>query len=296
VLIVPEAGACSNCGSEWQRWDPHTHAPGTLFNDGFLGDWEEYLARWEAATPPLRALGITDYYLTDTYGQVCAAKASGRLPGCQLIFPNVEMRLSIGAKRSFLNIHLLVNPTASGHLDELKRFLERLRFEAFNDSFCCRRDELIRLGRNADPQITSDAAALKKGADQFKVDFNQLRREYQNNEWAEANILIAVSGSTSDGTGGLRGSADTTLREEIEKFAHIIFNGNPKQRDYWLGLGVLKLDQIRLRYDSLKPCLHGSDAHSSADVGAPTQNRYTWIKGAIDFETLQQACIVLANI
>jgi hypothetical protein len=290
---VPETDACSgsNRGSQWQRWDPHTHAPGTLFNDRFCGDWEEYLARWEAATPPLRALGITDYYLTDTYEQVRVAKASGRLPECQLIFPNVEMRLSIGAKRSFLNIHLLVNPTEYDHIDELKRFLERLRFEAHHDSFCCRRDELIRLGRKADPRITDDTAALKKGAEQFKVDFNQLRREYQNNDWAEANILVAVSGSTSDGTSGLRESADATLREEIEKFTHIIFNSNPKQRDYWLGLGALTPDQIRLRYDGLKPCLHGSDAHSSADVGAPAQNRYAWIKGAIDFETLQQACI-----
>ena len=59
------------------------------------------LSKLEAATPPLRALGITDYYSTDTYEQVCAAKASGRLQGCDLIFPNVEMRLSVGAKRSF---------------------------------------------------------------------------------------------------------------------------------------------------------------------------------------------------
>lgn len=281
----------NNRGSRWQRWDPHTHAPGTLFNDQFLGDWEAYLAKWEAATPPLRALGITDYYLTDTYEQVRAARASGRLPQCQLIFPNVEMRLSIGAKRSFLNIHLLVNPKASNHIDELKRFMERLSFDAFNDSFCCRRDDLIRLGRRADSKITSDAAALRRGADQFKVDFNQLRKEYQKNEWAEANILVAVSGNTSDGIAGLQEPADTTLREEIEKFAHIIFNGNPKNRDYWLGLGVLNPDQIRLRYDGLKPCLHGSDAHSLAGVGAPDQNRYTWIKGAVNFETFQQACI-----
>ncbi len=36
----------------------------------------------------------------------------------------------------------------------------------------------------------------------------------------------------------------TTLREEIEKFAHVIFAGGPKQRDYWLGLGVLSADDI----------------------------------------------------
>ena len=137
----------------------------------------------------------------------------------------------------------------------------------------------------------NDTAALRKGAEQFKVGFDQLRREYPRNEWARTNILVAVSAATSDGTGGLRDAADTTLREEIEKFAHVIFNGNPKQRDFWLGHGALTPDQIRLRYDALKPCLHGSDAHSVADVGAPTQNCYTWIKGTVSFETLQQAYI-----
>lgn len=287
-----EDTASSNSGSHWQRWDPHTHAPGTLFNDQFLGDWEAYLTRWETATPPLRSLGITDYYSTDTYEQVCAAKASGRLPQCELIFPNVEMRLDVGAKRSFLNIHLLVDPTAPDHIGELQRFMGLLRFEAYEDTFSCRRDDLMRLGQRADPTVRgNDMAALRKGAEQFKVGFDQLRREYPRNEWARTNILVAVSGATSDGTGALRDAADTTLREEIEKFAHIIFNGNPKQRDFWLGLGALNPEQIRLRYDALKPCLHGSDAHSVADVGAPALNRYTWIKGAVSFETLQQAYI-----
>ena len=47
-----------NSGSHWQRWDPHAHAPGTLFNDLFLGDWDAYLTQLETATPPLRALGV----------------------------------------------------------------------------------------------------------------------------------------------------------------------------------------------------------------------------------------------
>ena len=52
-------------GSLWLRWDPHVHAPGTIFNDQFKGDWEAYLAAIEGATPAIRALGITDYYGLD---------------------------------------------------------------------------------------------------------------------------------------------------------------------------------------------------------------------------------------
>ena len=35
-----------NRGSEWHRWEPHIHAPGTLMNNQFKGPkaWEDYLA------------------------------------------------------------------------------------------------------------------------------------------------------------------------------------------------------------------------------------------------------------
>ena len=44
----------------------------------------------------IRALGVTDYYSTDTYQQVVEAKRNGRLPSCDVIFPNIEMRLGVG--------------------------------------------------------------------------------------------------------------------------------------------------------------------------------------------------------
>lgn len=94
-----------------------------------------------------------------------------------------------------------------------------------------------------------------------------------------------------DGSSGVRDAADAILREEIDKFAHVIFASSPKQRDYWLGEGALSPEEIRQRYDSLKPCLHGSDAHGHASVGAPDQNRYCWVKGEPVFDALRQTCI-----
>src|SRR3989442_694038 len=118
-----------NSGSCWHRWEPHIHAPGTVLNDQFRGadSWEEYLTALENTTPPIRAIGITDYYSTETYERVRKAKRQGRLPGCDLIFPNVEMRLGIGTvKGKWVNIHLLVSPEDPNHLTEVKRFLARL--------------------------------------------------------------------------------------------------------------------------------------------------------------------------
>lgn len=66
-------------GSEWNRWDPHIHAPGTVREDGFGGDWDTYLTNIENSTPRIRALGITDYYSIETYSAVKAWKTKGRL-------------------------------------------------------------------------------------------------------------------------------------------------------------------------------------------------------------------------
>ena len=98
-------------------------------------------------------------------------------------------------------------------------FLKRLQFHAFDDRFDCTRAELIKLGKRADPAISDDGAALRHGATQFKVNFDQLRKVIDESDWAKKNILIAVAGGAGDGTSGVRQAADATVRQEIEKFA-----------------------------------------------------------------------------
>ncbi len=136
-------------GSQWRRWEPHIHAPGTVMNNQFKGPsaWEDYISALEAATPAIEAVAVTDYYVTETYEQVLDYKKAGRLPTTKLIFPNVELRLDVAAKKGFVNIHLLVCPDEADHLDQLKRFLARLSFRAFDDRFDCTRKELRRLGK-----------------------------------------------------------------------------------------------------------------------------------------------------
>ena len=283
-----------NSGSRWHRWEPHIHAPGTILNDQYTGEnaWERYLAALETATPAIRVLGVTDYYSTGCYERVREAKSSGRLAGMEVIFPNIEMRLAIGTvKGRWVNVHLLVSSEDPDHLAELKRFLARLRFQTDKDWYYCTRDDLIRLGKQSDPAIASDDAALKEGTRQFKISLDELREIYRGSDWAKANILVAVAGSEGDGSSGVRDAADTMLRQEVEKFAHVIFAGSPSQRDFWLGLKNADEEELRQRYGGLKPCLHGSDAHDHKSIGAPDGARYSWIKGALAFDTLRQACI-----
>lgn len=284
-----------NRGSQWYRWEPHIHAPGTLLNNQFRGEdaWESYLEALEESNPPIRALAVTDYYLTDTYEHVAAVKKDGRLQQIELIFPNIELRLDVGTtKGRWVNIHLLVCPDDEDHVTKANRFMQTLTFRAYGEVFSCTPEDLKSLGKAANPQITDDTAALRHGAEQFKVGFEQLRAEYEKSAWAQRNILIAVAGSETDGTSGVREGADATLREEMEKFAHIIFASSPAQRDFWLGQRVsVTKQQLIERYGGLKPCLHGSDAHGQDSVGMPDGNRYSWIKGGLEFDALRQCCI-----
>lgn len=283
----------SSRGSEWHRWEPHIHAPGTILNNQFgaAEPWDVYLTTIEGLTPQIEAIAVTEYYVTDTYEEVLKHKNDGRLPGVSLLFPNIELRLDVAAKTGFVNVHLLVSPEDPDHLSELKRILKRLQFGAHNDCFDCSREELIRLGKRSDRTIVDDGAALRHGATQFKVNFDQLRKVIHDSEWAKKNILIAVAGAAGDGTSGLRQAADATIRQEIEKFAHIIFSSSPAQREFWLGQRGVTIEELRSRYDGCKPCLHGSDSHDQKSVGQPVDNRFSWIKGALEFDALRQACI-----
>jgi ABC-type lipoprotein export system ATPase subunit len=280
-------------GATWLRWEPHIHGPGTVLNDQFKGSeaFNKYLDDLETVTPVLRAIGITDYYSSEVYELVANAKKSGRLPNCGLLFPNIELRLDVGTvSGSFVNIHLLVCPDEDDHLNKIYRFLSLLTFRAHGDNFHCTKADLIRLGKLTDTSIIDDRKALELGAIQFKVSRIQLQDEYQASDWAKTNIIIAVAGG-SDGSGGLDRAADKTLREEIDKFADVIFASADNQREFWLGKKALSAEQIRSRYRSLKPCMHGSDAHRPEDVGAPKNNKFTWIKGVAQFDSLRQACI-----
>ncbi len=280
-------------GSLWRRWDPHIHMPGTALSDQYgSATIAEALAVIAEQEPSIEVLGITDYLTTENFRETRNAWLEGPETSIKDLFVNVELRLWIKTQRDVaVNMHLLC---AADHVDDLDRFLSGLEFHSLQDRFRAERKDLVRLGRAHKNQPNlPEAAALREGVNQFKVDFKDLRERYETTHWAREHLLIAVPGGEGDGPAGLRDESGsfTLLRQELERFAHIIFSGNPKQQIFWLGQGADGPEKLVHHYGGKKLCLHGSDAHRLEKAGVPELGRYAWLKGDATFETLRQACI-----
>lgn len=276
-------------GSVWQRWDPHIHAPGTLLSDKFGGDWPGYFAAIENARPEAVALGITDYFTLRAYKAFREKRPAGSCPSIQLVFANVEMRLSLQTKDGAgVNLHLLVSPDKADHVKRMEEALANLSFRFRGDPYPCTDEGLIRLGRahRNDGKLPEEAARTV-GANQFKANLTDVRDLIQGSDWLRTNVIVGVAAG-KDGLSGLSSDASfKAQREELGRFADFVFSGLPSDRTYWLG------DHPGFTADaqSPKPCFHGCDAHEMARVLAPDYDRRLWIKGEPTFETLRQTLV-----
>jgi len=259
-----------------------------LRNDQFGSDWAGYFQRIADARPEPVALGITDYFTLRCYREFLRLRPP-TLASVGLIFPNVELRLSVETKRGQgINLHLLVSPDDPEHATLMEDKLARLGFHYRDERFPCSETGLRKLGRvHRGDQSLPDDAALREGVNQFKVDFNELRTLFAEDMWMRQNVLVAVAAG-NDGLGGL--SADASfhaVREELGRFADIVFSGQPGERLYWLG----RHPDFETNGQTPKPCLHGSDAHDLDAVLRPESDRFSWIRGEPTFDALRQALV-----
>jgi len=272
-------------GSRWLRWDPHIHAPGTLRNDQFADHWTAYFEAIERADPPVAVLGITDYYSLASYEAFRQRLTSRPVPSLSMVFPNVEMRLTVNTRRGgAINVHLLVSPEDTHHVRRMKALLSQIKFKVGKETYQCTDEDLRRLGRDHEqnPRL-DDAKALSAGANQFKAELSAIR-ELLTDGWAEHNVLFAPAAG-QDGLGGLdKDSGWAASRKDLGVIAHLIFSGQQNDIDYWLR-------RNRSKPNTAKPCLHGSDAHEIARVLQPVDDKLCWIRGDASFESLRQAII-----
>jgi hypothetical protein len=254
--------------------------------------WADYVAALEttAKESKISVIGVTDYMTVDGYEKLIVEKSdNNRLRTVDLLIPNIEFRVmpqTVDGKA--LNLHLLVDPTEVDHIDKIKRALRNLKFMYDGQPYGCCREELIAFAKAQDPNITDDEAAYKFGIAQFKPDRTMIKNWMDNEKWLRNNSLIGIANG-KDGISGLPIDGFGAIRDEILKWSNFVFSGNPRDREHYLGLkaGTPKEEIIR-QYRSLKPCIHGSDAHDIEHLFKPDHERYCWIKSDPTFHGLRQ--------
>lgn len=280
-------------GSEWRRWDLHVHTPESKLGSAFPGlTWEQYVTEIEsaAAASKISVIGVTDYMTIHGYEKLLAEKkTNARLNTVDLLIPSIEFRMMPQtADGKALNLHLLIDPTEGDHIDKIKRALRNLRFSYDGQSYGCCHEDLIAFGRAQDQSLTDDSAAYTLGLRQFKPDRTTIKQWLDNERWLRSNSLIGIANG-KDGISGLPIDGFSAIRDEILKWSHFVFSGNKSDREHYLGLKAsTPKEEIIRQYRSLKPCIHGSDAHIVPKLFKPDNDRFCWLKCDPTFHGLRQ--------
>lgn len=296
----------NNKGSEWRRWDLHIHTPETKKNDCYTGrtpdekwdnfynDINNYVSDGTDPNKSIIVIGITDYVSVENYKKVIADK---RLPeSIKLVLPNVEMRCQPIANNSPINIHFIFNPDIVDSLES--RFFSKLSMSFSTTDYSAAKDELIRLGKINDATL-DDSTAYKKGIELFVPELSAIKKVFENDQDLRNNTLIFVSNSTGDGVSGAVNHSDyitednasqlTAFRRDIYYFVDGVFSAKPSDIKYFSGLKEsCPSDVVIKECGSLKPCIHGSDAHSNEKIFEPDGSKYCWIKAIPTFNGLKQ--------
>ena len=286
-------------GSEWSRWDLHIHTPETLKNDQFKGSspeekWDNFYKSIsdyvDKSLNEIKVIGITDYLSVENYHKVVENKE--RLPkSIEMILPNVELRMLPMSKEHGINIHFIFNPKIIGELES--SFFSQLKMKADNQVYYGTKFSLIELGKSKEKNLSNNEA-YKKGVESFIPEFSDITSIFEENLKLRENTIILVSNGSKDGVSGAKDLYEkfstnekdnfSKKRDSIYQFVDGIFSANENDKKHFLG----ENEDVEKRYGELKPCLHGSDAHSNDRIFEPNEKKYCWIKANPTFNGLKQ--------
>lgn len=298
-------------GSEWRKWDLHVHTKGTMKNDQFksrnFNDFCVILFQ-KALKKGIATIGITDYLNINNYIKVkefinnidsCTAFNDEEKKQIKRIFilPNVELHmLPVTDSGRLVNIHCLFNPDFESCLEN--NFFGSIEYSAGSrKKYKMNRTGLIDLGKSLDSSLDNEAA-YQKGIDSFIVTHSDLQKLLDENRDFRENVIVVVSNSSKDGASAFQkhydifedigvGSLDA-VRKSIYSISDCVFSSNKEDIIYFLGLKKDSKKVVVEKCGSLKPCIHGSDAHTEKNLFEPDEQRYCWIKADLTFEGLKQ--------
>lgn len=288
-----------NIGSSWRKWDLHVHTPESYFHQfGFLNKeekhkyedniWEKYIDELQQISD-ISVVGITDYFTIEGYKRVLDYRKKGRLENLELILPNIEFRLDklVAARR--LNYHAIFSDEIDADKIE-KEFLEELHVRTPGaEPRKLIRDNIEEIGRTLKrhQEEFKSKSDYVVGCESISVSLDEIREVLKSKEsifGGKYILVLAEEGWDSISWAG----QDHLTRKEILVRSHAIFSSNANTRDWALGKKHTSQADFIEEFGSLKPCIHGSDAHSFERLCKPDEDRFCWIKADPSFEGLRQ--------
>lgn len=309
-------------GSIWRKWDLHVHTPLSVLNNQFpklqdgQPDWEKYITALEGLD--FATIGVTDYFSIEGYKKVLEYKGNGRLSNFESILPNIEFRLSnvISSRRDGdrprrLNFHVIFSDELEPEIIE-EHFLHDIHFfyegnpqdkdekkklklsniEALGEKLI-KQHEAFQDGRSALEIGMMNAVVNHEEISEILTGDSRFKGKYVLIFPEELSNLIDWDGQ------------DHHVRKSILQKSDMVFSSNPRTVQWCLGKDPYQEGEKAFlnEFKTLKPCIHGSDAHDIESLGNPCikrgdeqhqcsdddcDMRYCWVKADPTFEGLRQ--------
>ncbi len=290
-------------GSRWLKCDFHVHTPNSVLNNQFGNDFNEYvkILLQEALKNKVSVVGITDYFLIDGYKRIKNEYLlnDDKLKELEftlddikkikeiLFIPNIEFRINTVINNSKVNYHIIF----SNELDIIdieENFLNRLNIPIRgSEKRSLTKNNLEYLGKILKKeQNTFKGSDLRVGIENASVDSYEVLDILSKTETFKNKHLIVIPSDEDLSKIKWEGQAHN-IRKTLIQQAHCLFSSNNKTIKW--GLGELSSSEEFIKeFYTLKPTIHGSDAHQVGELFKPSEEKYCWIKSLPTFEGIRQ--------
>lgn len=315
-------------GSEWRKWDLHVHSPASILYNEFGDDWDEYVKTLfkTLIEKEIAVVGITDYFSVDGYkkiteeylandtklGELFSAEEIEKIKQIRVL-PNIEFRSDIFVGGNSINFHIIFSEAVSAK-DIQEKFLSEINFR-----YEAEPNQPDKKQKLTETNLTQLGARLKSEHAEFTE--SDLYTGMMNAVVSDTEVsdLLTSKSSTFGGkyvfvtvadedlSGIDWNSRDHQTRKIFVQKSNFLFSSNEKTRQWGIGKPPYNegVEKFVKEFKTLKPCLHGSDAHEPYFIGHPCAKRgekkhecktkpedcelrFCWIKADPTFEGLKQ--------
>lgn len=315
-------------GSQWLKWDCHIHTPISYENE-YKGNFSSYIENLKnaALAHETDVIIINDYFSIEGYKEVikyCNKDEETQSYYLSLdndkrlyVLPGIELRIdNFTDNSSAVNIHIFFNQKLSSEVIE-ENFINKLEVIKNDKKIELKEKNMIKLGvaldknENYKESLCIDKFTTAEKKKYINIAYKSITIKYDNliktkekleklfnNDSDLANncvlMVVPFKGHGSIGEIGEKiwdGRAGEIKKEILSK-ADICFASNKKDINFLLGKSngadTFKIKEL---FNSIKPCIWGSDAHKEESLCYPSNGnslRYTWIKALPCFDGLKQ--------